>query len=107
MVVTLPKSLRDIAPWFCTVVKSTMRAGIFASCRLHETKHTKILSILKRLMAAWATALPRGVFLTQQETSAVDPRLRVSRPTPASGEVVQVGVLPAIELVGPEGILLV
>lgn len=107
MVATRPKSLRDIAQlrnaaMVCTVVKSTMRAGILASCRHRETKHTKILRILRRLMAAWATALPRGVFLTQQEATAVDPWLRVSHPTPTSEEVIQVGVLPLIELVGPE-----
>lgn len=79
-----------------------MPARIFASCRLHETKHTKILSILKQLMVAWATTLPRGVFLTQQEMTALDLWLCMSHPTPISEEVIQVGVLPVIELVGPE-----
>lgn len=79
-----------------------MRAGIFASCRLHETKRTKILSILKQLMVAWAATLPRGGFLAQQETTALDPWLRMSHPTPISEEVIQVGVLPVIQLVGPD-----
>lgn len=53
-------------------------------------------------MAAWATALPRGDFLTKQETAALDLWLRMRLPTPISEEVLQVGVLPLIELVGPE-----